>query len=136
MLCVIKRESSVQDGQRLIANAMPFYLMALSIHEFEHLQQVLEEFPEGNRGTTVHFPMVLIESTLILFHNFNKVFHALLFFSTWVMCAGMGEHVEVRGQLVGINALLPPCGPVRSGSGHQARQHVSLPAEPPHSLIF
>ena len=74
MLCVIKRESSVQDGQRLIANAMPFYLMALSIHEFEHLQQVLEEFPEGNRGTTVHFPMVLIESTLILFHNLCHIY--------------------------------------------------------------
>lgn len=49
--------------------------------------------------------MVLIESTLILFHDFNKVFHALPF-SLWVMCAAGGIHVEVRGQLVGIGSLL------------------------------
>lgn len=52
------------------------------------------------------------------------------------VCAFYSVHVAVRGQLIEISALLPPCGPVRSGSGHQAQQHVPLPAEPPQPLIF
>lgn len=39
-------------------------------------------------------------------------------------------NVEVRGQPRRTGSLLPPCGSKELDSGHQAWQHVSLPAEP------
>lgn len=79
MLCVIKRKSRVQDGHRLRAITMPFYLRDLSIQDFGHLRRVLEPFPEDSRGTPVYFPIVLIENTLIVVYSSNNGFHALLF---------------------------------------------------------
>lgn len=42
-----------------------------------------------------------------------------------------GIPMEVREQLLGVNALLPPCESQRSNSCHQAWQQALLPAELP-----
>ena len=43
-------------------------------------------------------------------------------------------HVEVRGQLIEVSSLLPPCGSQVQIPGYQAWQQVPLPTEPSYRL--
>jgi hypothetical protein len=57
---------------------------------------------------------------------------------TLFVCGGEGHSilVEVRGQLVRIHSLLPPCGSWVPNSGHQAGWPVPLPVGWPFLLLF
>lgn len=69
------------------------------------------------------------------FDNLNKKYIYYLFAYVCV-CASVFHrtHMEIKGELEGVNYLLPPCGPLGLNSGHHTWQQA--PLFPSHQLQF